>query len=54
MSKRSRLPLRMLPLLTLAAIVLLCGVLAAALLGWTPGARGIPADIAAIQPAGNR
>lgn len=47
------LPLPVLAAIVLATIMLMCGLLAAALLGWTPGARGIPADIAAIQPSGN-
>ena len=42
-------------LLALAAVLLLCGLAASALIGWTPGATGLPADVAAIyQPgAGN-
>ena len=41
-------------LLALLTVVLLCGVAASALLGWTPGATGLPADVAAIhQPSGN-
>jgi hypothetical protein len=39
-------------LLALAAMVLLCGLAASALLGWTPGATGLPADVAAIYQPG--
>jgi len=40
-----------LPLLVLLAVVLLCGLAASALLGWTPDSRGLPADVAAVyQP----
>ena len=42
-------------LIALLAVLLLCGLAASVLLGWTPGARGLPADVAsAYQPgAGN-
>ncbi|SMP46084.1 hypothetical protein [Noviherbaspirillum suwonense] len=52
MIKLSRLLLRLTAFL---AVLLLCGLAASALLGWTPGAKGLPADVAsAYQPgAGN-
>ncbi len=40
-------------LLALLAVLLLCGVAASALLGWTPGATGLPADVAAIYQPGS-
>jgi hypothetical protein len=48
-----RLFQRLLPLLALLAVVALCGLAASALLDWTPGASGLPADIAAIQQPNN-
>ena len=49
MIKLSRLLLRLTAFL---AVLLLCGLAASALLGWTPGATGLPADIAAIHQPG--
>ena len=38
-------------LLALLLVLLLCALAASALLGWTPSARGLPADVAsAYQP----
>lgn len=39
-------------LLALLVVLLLCGVAASALLGWTPGATGLPADVASIYQPG--
>ncbi len=39
-------------LLALLLVLLLCGLSASALLGWTPGARGLPADVAAVHQPG--
>ena len=40
-------------LLVLLAVLGLCAYAASTLLGWMPGAHGLPPDIAAIQaPAG--
>ena len=48
MTTLSRLLFR---LIALVAVLLLCGFAASALLGWTPGAKGLPADVAsAYQP----
>ena len=46
---------RLFRLLALLLVLLLCALTASALLDWTPGATGLPADIAsAYQPgAGN-
>ncbi len=51
----TNLPRLLFRLLALLAVLLLCGLAASMLLGWTPGARGLPADVAsAYQPgAGN-
>lgn len=49
MTKLSRL---LFHLLALLAVLLLCGLAASALLGWTPGARGMPADVASIHQPG--
>jgi hypothetical protein len=51
----THLPRLLFSLLALVLVLLLCGLAASALLGWTPGATGLPADVAAIyQPgAGN-
>jgi hypothetical protein len=38
-------------LLVLLLVLGLCAYAASALLDWTPGAHGLPPDIAAIQPA---
>jgi hypothetical protein len=40
-------------LLALLAVLLLCGVAASALLGWSPGATGLPADVAAVYQPGS-
>ena len=40
------------PLLALLLVLLLCALTASALLGWTPGATGLPADIAAVYQPG--
>jgi hypothetical protein len=37
-------------LLALLLVLGLCAYAASALLGWMPGTRGLPPDIAAIQP----
>jgi hypothetical protein len=46
---------RLLRLVALLAVLLVCALAASALLGWTPGAKGLPADVASVyQPgAGN-
>ena len=51
----SNLPRFLFSLIALFLVLLLCGLASSALLGWTPGARGLPADVAsAYQPgAGN-
>lgn len=50
MTKLPRFLFRLLALLAVL-VLLLCGLTAAALLGWTPGASGLPADVAsAYQP----
>ena len=51
----TKLPRFLFRLLALLLVLLLCGLSASALLGWSPGARGLPADVAsAYQPgAGN-
>ena len=47
----THLPRLLFRLLALLLVLLLCGLTASALLGWTPGARGLPADVAsAYQP----
>ena len=43
---------RLIQLLIVLAVVLACGLGASALLGWTPGSTGLPADIAAIDQPG--
>jgi hypothetical protein len=48
-----RLFQRLLPLLALLGVAALCALAASLLLGWTPGATGLPADIAAIQQPNN-
>lgn len=35
--------------ITTVLAVLLCASLAMAIVGWTPGVAGLPADVAAIQ-----
>jgi hypothetical protein len=49
----TNLPRRLLPLLALMLVLLLCGLTASALLGWTPGAKGLPADVSAIYQPGS-
>ena len=46
------LPRLLLRLLALLLVLLLCGLAASMLLGWTPGAKGLPADVAAIYQPG--
>lgn len=47
----TKLPRLLFRLIALLAVLLLCALAASALLGWTPGARGLPADVAsAYQP----
>ena len=47
----THLPRLLFRLLALLLVLLLCGLTASALLGWTPGAKGLPADVAsAYQP----
>ena len=49
------LPRLLFRLLALLLVLLLCGLTASALLGWTPGAKGLPADVAsAYQPGTGR
>jgi hypothetical protein len=48
----NRLPRLLFPLLALMLVLLLCGLTASALLGWTPGAMGLPADVSAIYQPG--
>jgi len=52
MAARSRLFHRLLPLLVLLAVVLLCGLAASLLLGWTPDSTGLPADISRQADSG--
>ena len=51
----SNLPRLLYSLIALCLVLLLCGLASSALLGWRPGAKGMPADVAsAYQPgAGN-
>ena len=49
MTKLSR---RLFPLLALLLVLLLCALTASALLGWAPGAKGLPADVAAVYQPG--
>ena len=47
----TNLPRLLFRLLALLLVLLLCGMAASALLGWTPGAKGLPADVeSAYQP----
>nr|WP_314630963.1 hypothetical protein [uncultured Noviherbaspirillum sp.] len=47
----TNLPRLLFRFLALLLVLLLCGMAASALLGWTPGAKGLPADVAsAYQP----
>ena len=47
----TNLPRLLFRLLALLLVLLLCGMAASALLGWTAGAKGLPADVAsAYQP----
>jgi hypothetical protein len=46
------LPRLLFSLLALVLVLLLCGLTASVLLDWTPGATGLPADIAAIYQSG--
>jgi hypothetical protein len=47
----TKLPRLLFRLLALMLLLLLCGLAASALLGWSPGAKGLPADVAsAYQP----
>lgn len=39
-------------LLALLLVLLLCGLTASALLGWSPGTSGLPADVAAVYQPG--
>ena len=43
---------RLFRLIALLALLLLCGLAASALLGWTPGAKGLPADVASVYQPG--
>jgi hypothetical protein len=47
-----KLPRFLFRLLALLLVLLLCALTASALLGWTPGATGLPADIAAVYQPG--
>ena len=48
----TNLPRRLFPLLAMMLVLLLCGLAASVLLGWTPGAKGLPADVAAVYQPG--
>lgn len=47
-----KLPRFLFRLLALLLVLLLCALTASALLGWKPGATGLPADIAAVYQPG--
>ncbi|MDB5756876.1 MAG: hypothetical protein JWM30_165 [Burkholderia sp.] len=46
------LPRLLFRLIAFVAVLLLCGLAASALLGWTPGAKGLPADVASVYQPG--
>jgi hypothetical protein len=48
----TNLPRLLFRLFALLLVLLLCGMVASALLGWTPGTKGLPADVASVYQPG--